>query len=113
MLPALAFLACILPPLVLAALPPRTEKWRRARKLFWIASALAGAIVAVWIAFIKPLGPAGLWMGALFGLAVMAAICIHAIETIRSERRERRGQHEGKGKVVGVPGIDPSKPWKM
>ena len=115
----IAILIALLPPLVLAALQPHTENWRRARKRFWIVSALAATLVAVCVALHKVFGPgvlagpAAVWMGALFVFAVVMAVWLHALETVRSERREWRGQHKGKEIVVGVPGIDPTKPWKM
>lgn len=106
----LALLA-VLPPFVLAALPPRTEKWRRARKMFWIASGLLVALGAAGLAFVNPLGPAAIWMGTLFALVTALAFWLLAVETIRTERGAWRAQRTGKVTISNVPGRDPSKPW--
>jgi hypothetical protein len=109
----LALLLPLIPPLVLAARRPHTEKWRRARKRFWITLPFGIAIAAASLAFINFLGPAAIWLGALLTLMILAVIMGVALATIRNERNEWCEQHKGKETVVGVPGIDPTKPWKM
>jgi hypothetical protein len=116
----LAILLAFLPPCVMAAFPPRTEKWRRARKLFWIATALGIITLAATVVVIEVigraaffLGPAILWIGALLINATALAVWCYAVGTIRSEWSEWRKHKKRHETVVGVPGVDPTKPWKM
>ena len=113
MFPWVAILIPLVPPLVLAARRPSTEKWRRARKRFWLTLPLTVAIAATSVAFIDFLGPAIIWLGALLALTLLAAILNVALATIRNERNEWLARHQGKETVVGVPGSDPTKPWKL
>ena len=113
MLAWLAILVPLLPPLVLAARRPYTEKWHRARKRFWLTLPPTVALAAASVAFIDFLGPAAIWLGALFALLILATVLGVAVATIRNERNEWLAQHKGKETVVGVPGTDPTKPWKM
>jgi hypothetical protein len=109
----IAILLPLIPPLVLAARRPHTEKWRRARKRFWLTLPLGIAIAVASVAFINFLGPPIIWLSALLALLIVAAVLGTALATIRNERSEWHGQHAGKKQVVGVPGSDPTKPWKL
>ncbi|MBN9117696.1 MAG: hypothetical protein J0I06_00745 [Planctomycetes bacterium] len=109
----LAILIGVLPPLTLAALPPRTEKWRRARKRFWRLLPLAVTIGATGIVFINPLGPAIVVFGTLFVFTVVLGFMWHALGTVRTERSGWREQCKGKETAIGLPGRDPPKPWKL
>ena len=116
----IAILLCLVPPMVLAALPPRTEKWRRARELFWIATALVIVAIGATVALVEIIGPAAfflgpaiLWIGTLPANAPALAIWCYAAGTIRSEWSEWRKHKKGHEVVVDVPGINPTKPWKM
>jgi hypothetical protein len=109
----LALLVSLIPPLVLAARRPYTEKWRCARRRFWLTLPVAVALVTASVAFIDFLGPAAIWLGALLALMILAAVLAVALTTIRNERNEWLAQHGGREIVVGVPGRDPTKPWKM
>jgi hypothetical protein len=97
----------------LAARRPHTEKWRRARTRFWLTFPLLVALGAASVAFIDLLGPAVIWMSALLALLILAAVAGVALGTMVKERHEWREQHKGKETVVGVPGSDPTKPWKL
>lgn len=109
----LPLLVPLIPLLVLAARSPHTEKWRRARKRFWIILPITVALAAASVAFIDFLGPAAIWLGALLALLILAAVMGVALATIRNERNAWLEQYGGKQTVVGVPGRDPSKPWKV
>ena len=109
----IAIILPLIPLLVLAARRPHTEKWRRARTRFWLLAVVEGALVAVWIAFINLLGPALIWMSALLAMLIVAAFMGVALATIIREYRAWRELHKGRETVTGVPGIDPTKPWKM
>jgi hypothetical protein len=93
-------LACVLLLMVFATFPPRTEKWRRARKRFWRMSALAAILVAINGYLLDAFGtadtfvPGAVWLGALFVLAVVTAVWLHAAQMIHQERSQWRRNQE-------------------
>ncbi|MBY0460413.1 MAG: hypothetical protein K2V38_24115 [Gemmataceae bacterium] len=107
----LAFLACIGPPVVFAALPPRTEAWRRARAWFWRLLPVAGGLFYVNLTLIDPAGPGWLYYGAWLLFAVVAGVWCLTIGTIRAERDKWRQAHRA---AADPPAADPParKPWE-
>ncbi len=111
----IATLVCFLPPSVLAARPPRTPVWRRARRRYWIALTL-GVIVFAFNAYvIDPAGPAVVFYGAWFVFVLVTTVWCWATGILRTEcnawrEKCRRELHTPKAEPEQQTTV--AKPWK-
>ncbi|QJX00132.1 hypothetical protein [Frigoriglobus tundricola] len=112
---AIAMLACFLPPSVLAAVPPRTPVWRRARKWYWITLPLGAAVCGFNAYFIDPAGPAIVFYGAWFIFVLVATGWCLATGVLRTEwsawrEERRRALHTATAEPEQQ--VTVAKPWK-
>lgn len=103
----------LIPPSVFAALPPRTERWRYARKIYWIVFPIAVGVCVFNLEVVDPAGPAAVYYGAWLVFVLLVTVWAIATGTIRSEwaqyRQELR-RAEAAERAAAEP-ERPRQPW--